>query len=334
MGQRSAKTGEPAEEVSIVKSMFRFALTLTALAVLIGGSAATAVAAPRPSSYALTGDAVFPEGIAFDQRTGNFYVSSTTDGSIQRGNVQAPTATVFIAGGGSSHPAIGVELDDGHLAVAGGPSGEIRTYDAATGAPIRVFTTGSGGFLNDLVATRNGDLFVTDSFRPILWRVAAADIVPGAPIAAEPWLDFTGSVLGYEAGFNLNGIVATPNGKYLIVVQTNTGELFRISVATKDIVQIDISGGSVDGPSVNGDGLELRGGTLFAVASGQIAKVNLSGQLTSGVVVSRTTDPSFSSPTTIAIARGRLLVVNSQFAARNAGTPPTLPFKISSIAIP
>jgi Cu-Zn family superoxide dismutase len=314
--------------------MLRYALILTALTVLIGGSASTALAVPRPSSYALTGDAVFPEGIAFDQSSGNFYVSSTTDGSVQRGNVQAPTATLFIAGGGSSHPAIGVELDRGRLSVAGGPSGEIRIYDAATGAPIRVFTTGSGGFLNDLVAAWNGDLFITDSFRPILWRVAAADIVAGAPVAAEPWLNYSGTALTYATGFNLNGIVATPNGNYLVVVQTNTGKLFRIDLATKQVIQIEISATSVGGESVAGDGLELRGGTLFAVAGGQIAKINLSGQLTTGVVVSRTSNASFSSPTTIAIARGRLLVVNSQFAARNAGTLPTLPFKVSSVAIP
>jgi Cu-Zn family superoxide dismutase len=313
--------------------MFRFALVLTALTVLIGGSASTAVAAPRPSSYALTGDAVFPEGIAFDKRTGNFYVSSTTDGSIQRGNVKTPTATVFIPGGGSTHPAIGVELHDGRLGVAGGASGEIRIYDAATGTPIRVFTTGSGGFLNDLIATRNGDLFVTDSVRSILWRVAAANIVPGAPMAAEAWLDFSGTVLEYTTGFNLNGIEATPDGRYLIVVQTNTGELFRIEVATRHVVQIEMSGASLGGTSVAGDGLALRGNTLFAVASGQIAKIKLSHHLTRGTVVSRTPDASFSSPTTMAIARGRLLVVNSQFAARPTGTQ-TLPFKVSSIAIP
>ena len=146
-------------------------------------------------------------------------------------------------------------------------------------------------------------------------------------LPAEAWLDLTTTPIVYQAGFNLNGIVATPDDRYLIVSQTNTGELFRIDLATKAVVQIDLGG-----ESVAGDGLALRGQTLFAVAGGLIVKVRLSDQFTSGDVLSRTGDASFSSPTTLAIARGRLLVVNSQFA--NQGGTPTLPFTVSSVPIP
>jgi len=69
-------------------------------------------AAPRPSSYTLPGSAVFPEGVAYQPTTGNFFVSSTTDGSILRGNVMEPTAAPFIAGGGIQFSAIGVKVDD------------------------------------------------------------------------------------------------------------------------------------------------------------------------------------------------------------------------------
>ena len=293
--------------------------------------AATAAATPRPSEYVLPGSAVFPEGIAFDQRSGSFYVSSTGDGSILRGHVAEPAAAVFIPGTTGSFSTIGLALDDeGRLYAAGGPTGTARVYDASTGALLRVFTSGTGGFLNDLVVAKSGDVFVTDSMRPVLWRMPAASIVPSAtPAALEPWLDLTGTPIQYTAGFNLNGIVATPDGKYLVVSQSNTGELFRIDLATKDVVQIDLGG-----EAVNGDGIELRGRTLYAVAGGQIVKVALAGDLSSGEVVSRTDDPSFSSPTTIAIARGRLLVVNSQFDRLFGGLPPVLPFTVSSIPIP
>jgi hypothetical protein len=40
-------------------------------------------------------------------------------------------------------------------------------------------------------------------------------------------------------GFNLNGIDATPNGKTLIAVQSNTGKLFRIDPGTGATRQID-----------------------------------------------------------------------------------------------
>ena len=47
------------------------------------------------------------------------------------------------------------------------------------------------------------------------------------------------------------------------------------------------------------------------------------------------TMPSWSpDATTIAFARDRLLVVNSQFATRNGAFPPHLPFNVTSIRIP
>ena len=43
----------------------------------------------------------------------------------------------------------------------------------------------------------------------------------------------------YEAGFNANGIAATPNGKRLIIVQSNTGKLFTVDPKTGDDRLID-----------------------------------------------------------------------------------------------
>src|SRR5438093_1343381 len=159
------------------------------LAVLVGlMPAASVVAAPRPSSYTLPGSAVFPEGVAYQSTTGNFFVSSTTDGSVLRGNVMEPAAAPFIAGGGPQFSAVGVKVDDaGRLFVAGGVTGEVRVYDAATGSLIRTFTTGTGGFLNDIAVAKNGDLFVTDSFRPVLWRVPASGVHPAAADPPQAW---------------------------------------------------------------------------------------------------------------------------------------------------
>jgi hypothetical protein len=281
------------------------------LTVLIGLVPPASVgAASRPSSYTLPGDAVFPEGVAYQPTTGNFFVSSTTDGSVLRGNVMDSAATPFIAGG---------------------VTGEVRVYDAATGTPIRTFTTGAGGFLNDIAVAKNGDLFVTDSFRPVLWRIPAAEIEPGAPEAAEAWLDLTRTIPYIAGQFNVNGIVAIENGRHLVVSQSFTSELFRIDVATKALSEIDLGG-----QAVAGDGLALLGRILYAGEPflHQIAKVSLSGDLSTGTVLSRTTDPSFLPPTTVAVASGRLLVVNSQFERLFGGLPPILPFTISSIPLP
>lgn len=303
------------------------------LTVLVALSPTVGVgAAPRPSSYTLPGSAVFPEGVAYQPTTGNFFVSSTTDGSILRGNVVEPAAAPFIGGPGTQFSAVGVKVDDaGRLIVAGGMTGDVRIFDAASGAPIRTFTTGTGGFLNDIAVAKNGDLFVTDSFRPVLWRVPAAEIVPGAPEAAEAWLDLTGEIPYVAGQFNVNGIVATENGRHLLVAQSFTSELFRIDVPTKAVTEVDLGG-----EAVAGDGLALLGRILYAGEPflHQIAKVSLSGDLGSGTVLSRTADPSFLTPTTLAVASGRLLVVNSQFERLFGGLSPILPFTISSIPLP
>jgi hypothetical protein len=125
----------------------------------------------------------------------------------------------------------------------------------------------------------------------------------------------------------VNGIVATADGKYLVLVQSSTGKLFRIDTATKAVVAVDLGG-----ELVMGDGLWLRGRTLFAVARPSIVEVRLSGDLKSGKVTERVTPGSLAFPTTIAIARGRMLVVNSQFD-KQGGTP-VLPFTVSSIKVP
>jgi sugar lactone lactonase YvrE len=301
-------------------------LVAVAAAILASGAGAT----PRPSSYILPGDAVFPEGLGYQENTGNFFVGSTTDGTVFRGHVKDPNASAFLAPGADGRTtAVGMKVDDeGRLYIAGGGTGLVWVYDSATGALIRSFTTSFAGpqFLNDLVIAPNGDAFVTDSLRPVLYRVPVGDVVPGMGLGTlDPWLDFTGTPLVYQPGFNLNGIVST-SGE-LIVAQSNTGKLFRITLATREIVEIDLGG-----ESVSADGLWLQGRTLYAVARPDIAKVRLSGGLASGEVVSRTLDPTLRVPTTLALARGRLLVVNSQFDRREG--VPELPFTVSSIEVP
>jgi sugar lactone lactonase YvrE len=300
-------------------------------------SAASVSAAPQTRQYVLPGSAVFPEGIAFEESTGDFFVSSTTDGTIFRANVADETAREFLAGGGDGRTtAIGVAVDgSGRLFVAGGGTGTVWVYESTSGDLLGRFTTPAGAtFLNDIAIDRSGDAYVTDSLRPIIWRITAEAVAAanGGTAAAEPWLDLTGTAITYQAGFNLNGIEATADGRSLVTVQSNTGALFRIDIATRTPTRIDLGSESVPA----GDGLLLLGRTLYVAQNslGLIARIGLDGGLTSGTVISRTGDPTLRFPTTIDFARGRLLVVNSQFNKRGPGLSPELPFTVSSIPLP
>ncbi|MGH2997527.1 MAG: SMP-30/gluconolactonase/LRE family protein, partial [Gaiellaceae bacterium] len=228
--------------------MKRTLALLSALAAVL--VVAGAGASPRPSAYVLPGAAVFPEGVDFWPKTGQYFVSSTGDGSIMRGHVAEPAASTFVAPTGIGFSSIGVKVDkkDGLLYVAGGNTGTVRVYDAETAALLRTFESGPGGFINDLVVTRGGDVYATDSFRPILWRAQAGS--PGG--ALEPWLPLAATPIQYTPGFNLNGIVATKDGDQLVVAQSSTGKLFHVDVASKTVSEIDLGG-----ELVPADGLEL-----------------------------------------------------------------------------
>jgi sugar lactone lactonase YvrE len=303
-------------------------------AALCAGLLASCTVPAQPAevtSYTLSGATVFPEGIAYQAGSKNFYVGSTTDGTIFKGVLGEKDTTVFLPAVAERPTAIGMKVDEtGRLFVAGGPSGKIFVYDTATKGLIKALSTPTvaATFINDVALTPDAAYF-TDSQRPVLFKVSRSAAGVGE---AEAWLDFTGTTLQYQTGFNLNGIAATPDGKYLIVVQSNTGKLFRITVADKAVAEITLGGGTV----TNGDGLLLSGQTLYVVRNQQalIVPVTLSADFSSGTLSAGFTDTSLRYPTTIALNEGRLLVVNSQFDKRGPGLTPEIPFTVSSVALP
>ena len=287
---------------------------------------------PLPTRYVLPGSSVFPEGIAYDERTQLVFVSSTTNGTVFRGTASDETLTPFLPPGGDGRTtAIGLEVDNaGHLFVAGGGTGNVWVYDELTGDLIAVLVTGSAPtFINDIAVDKNGVAYITDSMSPVIYRA-----VPNGSggYTIERWLELAGTPIVYGPGFNLNGMVVSPSDQYLFTVQTNTGKIFRIDIATKAIVQLDVGGATFP----NGDGLWIRGNTLYVLQNQQaiITEIRVQPNQARGTVVGQTTDPSFMVPTSLVGARGRLLVVNSQFNRRGPGLMPVLPFTVSVVAIP
>lgn len=281
---------------------------------------ATVAAVAVPAAFA---QAVFPETIALPKgwqpegiavgRGTTFYVGSIPTGAIYRGNLRTGDGAPFVQGG-SDRAAIGLDFDRGRLFVAGGPTGKGFVYDVRNGALVRELqlATGSGAtFVNDIVVTKRAAWF-TDSNRAVLYRLPLAK--NGAPAAAAQAVPLTGD-FQLEAGFNLNGIDATPDGKTLVVVQSGTGKLFRVTSAGVT-TEIDLGGDTV----MNGDGILLQGRTLYVVRNqdNQIAVVQLGKGFASGRLTRTITDPDFDVPTTIGRLGKRLYAVNARF-----GTTPT-----------
>lgn len=181
----------------------------------------------KGSVFTIPGDTVFPEGIARSGKT--FFVSSTTDGTIFKGNTRSKDPLVPFAAGGADGrtTATGMTVDHGRLFVSGAGTGKAFVLDTTTGATQKVLDTNPGttpSFIND-VTVGGGFAYFTDSLRPIVWRASTR----GATIGdIQPWLDLTGTPFVYQNGFNANGIVNYADGHILVIVQSNTGKLFRI----------------------------------------------------------------------------------------------------------
>jgi Cu-Zn family superoxide dismutase len=267
--------------------------------------------------------------------TGRFFVGSAADGSVFRGRLSGGVARPFLAPGAAGRTfAAGMKVDGaGRLIVAGGPTGRVFLNDAASGRLLHVFGNGLGSmatFLNDLVPTPSGDVYVTDSFTPTIWRISAAALAGPRRAALEAWLDLRGTAFRYVSGFNANGIVLTPDGKALLVVSSATGALFRIRLSDKRVARVPVRGSLAAG-----DGMLLTGRDLYVArnSAGAIARVRMSPSFTSGRVTALRRHPSFAFPTTMAQAGNRLLVVNSQLDKLGAPATVTLPFTVSSIPI-
>ena len=301
--------------------------TTLALAVLaVGAAAASAHRRQRPDHHSddtaarlltLEPDpAGNPEGITFNEATGAFYVATVGDGAIYRGTLGGDTVSPFIPGG-PGESSVGIHERRGLLYVAGGASGKIKVFDIETRRMVASFETGAGGFLNDLVVTDDGNVYVTDSFRPTLWHVTPEQVATGAGVPQA--LDVASIPL--EPGvFNLNGIVATDH-RTLIAVHSPTGRLFRISLndAGDVIEHID----SVSGVSVPaGDGMLLDRGRLVVVQAGPPARltlVELADDARRGEVRGTIPSPLLNGPSTVDRAGDLYLVVNADFAT---STPP------------
>jgi hypothetical protein len=255
-----------------------------------------------------------PEGVAFDKSSERFFVSRTRTGAIWVGTLGSTELQPFIAGGAASaNPvATGLKVRDGLLYVAGASKGDIRVYDLAdpTAAP-KVFQTG-GGFINDLDLDEHGNVFATDSTQSVIYEVTAAQVAAGSGTPLE--IDVSSGITSTPGQFNLNGIVARGDSE-LIVVNSFTGELFRITFAGDDDDAGAAAGSTPRIEKIAIEGLLVVRGSTPHNANGAVQAFKLSHHRTRARFESETTDPSLAGPSTIARAEDRLLVVNANFAA-------------------
>jgi sugar lactone lactonase YvrE len=292
----------------------------TALTVAVTASALLMVAAAPASAQGSAKPTLIdlpagfqPEGIA---TAGKYaYFGSRATGAIYRANLTDGTGRELSPPTGT--PSLGLKVDDrGRLFVSGGTAGNARVIDTRSGRVLASYQFATfPTFVNDVILTDRAAYF-TDSYRPVLYRVPFGRGGSLPPADGFTTITLTGAYQQTGEVVNLNGIVQTPDRKALIVVQSNTGTLFRVDRATGVTTRVDVPGFTF----TNGDGLLVLGRTLYVVQNrlNQIAVVKLNRAGTAGTLTGTITDPNFDVPTTVAPAFGRLYLPNARFT-----TPPT-----------
>jgi sugar lactone lactonase YvrE len=315
----------------------RALLTLTATSSVLAAIALPAAAATthdhQDGDYTITidGGNAYPESIAADNHY--VYTGSIDTGTVYRGRVGAATLEPFLSGGQDGRAEVtGVKIDGNRLLLAGAFTGRFFIY-TDTGKLVSSYTvpdTGEQTLVNDEAVAGNGDVYITDSFRSVLYRIPAAE-VNGPATGVSRTLQVAYHLPDYVSGTsNGNGIVTAPGGKSLIIGYWYSGALYRLTLATGEVRKIDA-------PALtSADGIARQGNTLYIDRSvnDEVATVRLSEDDTRATVVSERTYPGIDTPTGVAVSGERLLVTNSQMNNYLYGDPLESPvFTVESLPL-
>ncbi|MBA4326620.1 MAG: gluconolaconase [Polaromonas sp.] len=267
---------------------------------------------------AFRANTAYPEGVAWSARQATFLVGSIRHGTIARVSphgrytpfirdaalisstglfLDARRNTLWVANGDVGGSVRSSAATQGKLAA-------VAAYDATTGerkAYHRLDPLVPGAhFANDLTLDAAGNVYVTDSFSPVIYRIDSAG--KASVFVQDP--RFTGE------GFNLNGIVYHPDG-YLLVNKHNSGELFRISLSEPP----EITAVQLPEALKGADGMVWRApGRLTLVQNGEanraVELVSSDGWKSARIQGTRKSSHPF--PTAAAVAGREVYILNAR----------------------
>lgn len=279
---------------------------------------------------ALTGAA--PEGFAIGRAFTAF--NGSVDGSIYKmnlrtgeGEILVPAETVLDVtsdeGFFQTCARLGMRVDrrSNYLFTADCSRGSASVFDAETGDLMGEYqlTDPFTSVINDLAITREA-VYFTDFGLPFLYQLPLSrnGELPEDPNAASP-LPLVGDFADDDAadGFSLaNGIVATPDGKTLIVGNSANAQIYRVDPDSGDTDRIEL-----DAPLTGFiDGIVLYGNILFILTpsdpdpNDRIQVVALDDDQRTGTLLGNITDPdNLSGVASGAMFGGSLYVNNARY---------------------
>ena len=260
------------------------------------------------------------EGIAYDPKTEAFYVSSVRRGQILR--VDKGGAVTRLAPDEPAHwAALGLRVDakrqalwaastsmpqtTGHVPADSGRSGVLR-YDLRTGKLAKRYDVPADSTphaLGDLIVTRAGDVYATDSRAPVLWRI---------PAKGDTLERFLESPLFLSA----QGLALTPDERTLYVADYARG-LLRVDLQARTVTPLEAADSVLP---LGIDGLYWRDGKLIGIQNGvqphRVSRFTLSkagDRVIRGEILERA-HPRYNEPTLgVLVGDALYYVANSQW---------------------
>lgn len=243
--------------------------TLPSLHQLIGRNDTNRGAIPRGRITATLPDSTFwPEGVDYDPRTQRFYVASIRHGTIAEVGADGQVREMLPRHAPRISAMLGVRVDpvrsvlwattsgmpqfEGYQPTDSGVAAllRIRISDGVIEARWDLPVVTGGHVLGDLAVGPSGDVYITDSTQPVLYRLRAG----------------TDTLQRYTHPLfrSLQGVAPTADGKALYVADYSHG-LLRVDLATGDVSRLADAPGAT---SLGCDGIALSGNSIIAVQNG------------------------------------------------------------------
>lgn len=262
----------------------------------------------------------YPEGVAYHPQKDLFYVSSVKTGTI--GSVDKTGVYKVVLQDKDLKSTFGMKVDatgnylwvcasDPHHSKYSTPEtfkkmARLVSIDLKTGkkvADINLAALYPGKhFANDLAFDDSGNLYITDSFSPLIYKV---DAKGKSSIFAQSDL-FIGKDIG------LNGIVYHPKG-FLLVANMGKGEIIKVDV--KNPLKISKVKMNILLPGVDGLLLDEQN-NLVLIQNKGINNASLitsaDNWITAKVTASTSITDRFQHPTTGTIKNGKVYLLNSK----------------------
>ncbi|MBV1908200.1 MAG: SMP-30/gluconolactonase/LRE family protein [Kangiellaceae bacterium] len=260
----------------IATFIFSASLTATSSSIQLYDNPTTEITVNDPT--------IFPESIIYDSKSKRFLISSFRQGTIYEVSNDGQTKALIEDDRLCSVLAIRIDTNRDRLYATNSDMGActkptrngpkkvaaLAVYQLSTGQPVGYYDLAkllpkNSHLANGLTLDSEGNVYITDSFSPTIYRVDTKGTISV----------FLNDVEFEGQGINLNGIVFHPDG-YFLTIKKSTGELYKIPLdAPQNFTKVKSRR-----KLVGGDGLVLASNNQLAVIANQASGVSANAVFT------------------------------------------------------